>query len=394
MATEEYDFFMVYQLDDSGERVRIDVPEDDLQSALHPEEVFVIVKEELRRIFIWKGAKSPVRQRFISSRVASALQEELVKAAAFHRAKIVSVDQGDEPTEFLRAFGLQSMEVTEKLADMRYVRNIEKEDPGKFGDVYDLDGKKEEKEEEYFSPALQELEKKGKKIDIQSIGGASIKKAAPTPTAKARPAQARAAPVSQPSRTYVPYPSRSSGGSSGGGSGMSKEQQKELMDKILENDVPDNFKRINLIVGTTLFGAVSKKSSVFGKDVETEEWQPVTDVPEGSIEIDDHKVRVYFDADKGIVEAVEILAQEGDEPKKAPAKKAPAKKVAEKKAESDIDYNSMTVKDLRSYCTEHDIELPAHPKKADIVKTIEESESGTKPKSGRRPLPKIPSGND
>ena len=387
---EQYDFFMVYQLDDSGERVRIDIPEDDLQSALHPEEVFVIVKEELRRIFIWKGAKSPVRQRFISSRVASALQEELVKAAAFHRAKIVSVDQGDEPTEFLRAFGLQSMEVTEKLADMRYVRNIEKEAPEKFGDVYDSDGKKEEKEEEYFSPALQELQKKGQKIDIDSIGGASIKTKAPTPTAKARPAQARGAPASQPSRTYVPYPSRSSGGSSG----MSKDQQKEFMDKILENDVPDNYKRLNLIVGTTLFGAVSKKSSVFGKDVETEEWQPVTNVPEGSIEIDDHKVRVYFDAEKGIVEAVEILAKDGDAPKKAPAKKAPATEEVETEPETEVDIHSMTVKELKVYTSDHDIELPPHPKKADIVKAIEESEEKTKPKSGRRQLPKIPSGNE
>lgn len=386
---ENYDFFMVYELDDSGERVRIDVPEEDLQSALHPEQVFVIVKEELRRIFIWKGAKSPVRKRFISSRVASALQEELVKAAAFHRAKIVSVDQGDEPTEFLRAFGLQSMEVTEKLEDMRYVRNIEKEAPDKFGDVYDSDGKKEEKEEEYFSPALQELQKKGKKIDIDAIGGATIKKAAPTPTTKAHPA-----PASQPSRTYVPYPSRSSGGTAGRPAGMSQEQQKKLMDKILENDVPDNFKRLNLIVGTTLFGAVSKKSSVFGKEVETEDWQPVTDVPEGSIEIDDHKVRVYFDAEKGIVEAIEILAKDGDTPKKAPAKKTPEKKEVEAKPESEVDISSMTVKDLKTYCTEHDIQLPAHPKKADIVKTIKESEDNAKPKSGRRPLPKIPSGND
>ena len=70
------------------------------------------------------------------------------------------------------------------------------------------------------------------------------------------------------------------------------------MDKILENDVPANFKRLNLIVGTTLFGAVSKKSSVFGEEVVETEWEPVTNVPKDTIEIDDHKVRVYFDADK------------------------------------------------------------------------------------------------
>ena len=387
---EDFDFFMVFQLDDSGDRVRIDVPEEDLQSALHPEEVFVIVKEELRRIFIWKGAKSPVRKRFISSRVASGLQEEVVKVAAFHRPKIVSVDQGDEPVEFLRAFGLESMEVTERLEDMRYVRNIEKEAPGKFGTILDEDGKKEEKEEEeYFSPALQELQKKGKKIDIDSIGGATIKKSVPTPTTKARPA-----PASQPSRTYVPYPSKPSGGAAGRTVGMSQEQQKKLMDKILENDVPDNFKRLNLIVGTTLFGAVSKKSSVFGKEVETTEWQPVTDVPEGPIEINDHKVRVYFDADKGIVEAVEILAQDEDAPKKAPAKETPAKKEPEAEPDREVDLKSMTVKNLKTYASEHDIELASNLKKAEIIKTIKESEEEDKPKSGRRPLPKIPTGND
>jgi len=320
--------------------------------------------------------------------------------AALHRPKIVSVDQGDEPIEFLRAFRLESMEVTEKLADMRYVRNIEKDAPDKFGNILDSDGKKEEKEEEYFSPALQELQKKGQKIDIDSIEGVTIKTPSPTPKAKARPApkaKARPAPTSQPSRSYVPYPSKSSGGSSGG---MSKEQQKELMDKILENDVPDNYKRLNLIVGTTLFGAVSKKSSVFGKEVVETEWEVVTKVPEGSIEIDDHKVRVYFDADKGIVEAVEILAIDGEAPKKsstkkAPAKKKPAKKApAVKEAETDHDFKSMTVKDLRTYSNEHDIELPPHPKKADIIKAIEDSEDSAKPKSGRRQLPKIPNGND
>ena len=46
------------------------------------------------------------------------------------RCKIVAVDQGDEPEEFLNVFGLESMEVKEedKLKDKRYVRNIEKEE--------------------------------------------------------------------------------------------------------------------------------------------------------------------------------------------------------------------------------------------------------------------------
>ena len=152
----EYETFMVYELDDSGYKNKISMAEEELQSNLHPEQVLVIVREDLRRIFIWKGPKSPVRKRFISSRVAQELQEELRKDASYHRCKIVSVDAGDEPNEFLNAFQLESMEVTERLADMRYVRNIEREKMSEAV-ITDVAPKVTEiKEEEYFSPALQD----------------------------------------------------------------------------------------------------------------------------------------------------------------------------------------------------------------------------------------------
>ena len=79
--SEAYEGFMVFELDDSGERVRLPITEgefceDNGSKVLHPEQVVVILKEAIRRIYIWKGAKSPVRRRFISSRVASQLQQE------------------------------------------------------------------------------------------------------------------------------------------------------------------------------------------------------------------------------------------------------------------------------------------------------------------------------
>ncbi|MFW9878564.1 MAG: hypothetical protein ACFFG0_36245, partial [Candidatus Thorarchaeota archaeon] len=150
----EFETFMVYELDDSGEYNKLIMAEEELQSNLHPEQVLVIVREDLRRIFIWKGPKSPVRKRFISSRAAQKLQEELRKDARYHRCKIVSVDAGDEPTEFLTAFQLESMEVTERLADMRYIRNIERERMGEavIAEVVPKGTKKVK--EDYFSPAL------------------------------------------------------------------------------------------------------------------------------------------------------------------------------------------------------------------------------------------------
>ena len=150
--TATYQEFFVYDLKDNGEKKKIDVKQEDLQNYLHPEQVLVIIREDLRRIFIWKGAKSPVRKRFISSRVARDLQQELLDDPRYHRCKIISVDQGDEQKEFLDTFQLKSMEVKERLPDMRYIRNIERER------MKSLEGTVGSKTEEtYVSPALQNM---------------------------------------------------------------------------------------------------------------------------------------------------------------------------------------------------------------------------------------------
>ena len=102
----ENERLMVYELDDSGEKKKFEVAEEELQNFLisHPEQVFVIIREDLRRIFLWKGPKSPIRSKFVSSRTTIALQEEFRMEFGLRPCKIISVDMGDEPLEFLSAF--------------------------------------------------------------------------------------------------------------------------------------------------------------------------------------------------------------------------------------------------------------------------------------------------
>ena len=278
----DYDYFMVYELFDSGEEQRIEVDEINLQEILHPDQVFVIVKEDARRIFIWKGAKSPVRKRFISSRVASKLQENLIKEAAFHRCKIVSVDQGDEPIEFLKTFRLESMEVKEKLDDLRYIRNIEKDSTIIRGQVVDTVSAQKE-EEEYYSPALEELKKKG--IDVSSN---SIKET-----------KSSVRPMS--TKKYEPSSTK-----------LAKSDKKDIIKRILANELPTEYKRQNLIIGQGLFGAVSKITNVFGEDIEETEWEQIEKLPKGIYLLDNYLYRVYFNANKGIVEGIEILKPDND----------------------------------------------------------------------------------
>ncbi|MBD3193408.1 MAG: hypothetical protein GF317_00010 [Candidatus Lokiarchaeota archaeon] len=284
----EYEYFMVFRLLDSGERERIEVEEEDLESLFGPEQVYVIVKEDIRRIFIWKGARSPVRKRFISSRVASGLQEELVKEAAFHRCKIVSVDQGDEPVEFLKTFHLESMEVTDKMEDMRYIRNVDKDPTRTTGKVVE-DGPKEEKEEKYYSPALEELKRKGVDVSIEGMKASQPKTRTST---------------SKPRRSYQkkPTPSRS----------KSAPNKKQVINKIIESEPPKDYERQNLVIGKSLFGATSKVTNVFGEDVEEIEWEEIKKVPDGIFLLDDYIFQIYFDKNAGLVEGIEILKNTGD----------------------------------------------------------------------------------
>ncbi len=287
---EAYDEFIVFGLENTGERKKLRINPEELQDHLNPEQVLIIVREDLRRIYIWKGSKSPVRKRFISSKVAQELQKELMHDFRYHRCKIVSIDQGDELQEFLNAFRLESMVVEERLPDMHYIRNIEKE---KLKESERLAKEKRmrtaEIEKEYFSPGLVDI---NSDVVISSFAMGS-------PVAKAKSSQM--AKSSLVKRSF----------------GFSEEEKQKIKNKILDLKIPENYERQNLILGHTLYGAVSKVTDVFGKNVVDIVWEEVKKVPKGVMELDNNKFRVYFDEKKGMIEAVEVL-KEKKTPKQNP----------------------------------------------------------------------------
>ncbi len=284
--TEIYEDFIVYDLQNTGDRTRLNIKPEELQNHLNPEQVLIIIREDLRRIFIWKGSKSPVRKRFISSRVAQDLQRDLIQDARYHRCKIVSVDQGDELQEFLNAFRLESMEVTERLPDMRYVRNIERDFLLEQGRIAREKKKgKEKPEDDYYSPGLEDMTDD---VVMSSIGIG-------VPTKKERD---RSTQPSQISTTI----------------GLAEEEKEKIKEKILKISVPENMERQNLILGHNLYGAVSKVTDVFGKNVVEIVWEEIKKLPKGVLELDENVFRVYFDDKKGIVEAVEVLKKEESPP--------------------------------------------------------------------------------
>ncbi|MFX1410890.1 MAG: hypothetical protein ACFFA6_11080 [Promethearchaeota archaeon] len=317
--TATYEEFFVYDLKDDGEKKKLDIKQEELQNYLNPEQVLVIIREDLRRIFIWKGAKSPVRKRFISSRVARDLQKELLDDPRYHRCKIVSIDQGDELQEFLAAFQLESMEVSERLPDMRYIRNIERERIKEAEQI-----SKGKTEVTYYSPALQDT---NSDVVMSSIThkGKMVKKAI----------------------------------------GLTEKEQKEIKQKILKNEIPPYYKRQNLVLGHTLFAAVTKIAKVFDEEVEETVWEPVKKVPKEIMDLDDHKIRVYLDKKMGIVEAVEVLKKE--------------EKLKQEVTQKNTSSNTST---NRSSTPKKDSSLtPMPPKPASMKKDSEETESQRSEKS-------------
>ncbi len=302
---EIYTGFMIFEVKDNGEHFKLEINEDQFshnngEIVLHPLQVVVIVKEELRRIFIWKGVSSSVRKKFIASRVASEIQRELMNSTAFHRCKIVSVDQGDEPEEFLDTFGFQSI-------------NFEPEDP-KF-------------------PFVTEIEQKSMNL----IDHIELK-----PENVENPKRKRfKEEIKQPSYER-----------------LKKDQHlKRILKNVLKVNVPENFKRKNILIGNNkLYGMVTRKTEIFSEVVKGKEWESISNISKEVFELEG-KLRIHFNVGLGEIEAIEIM------------EKITSAQGVSNKTKKD-EYKKWTVKQLRQFCQDKNIKAPSSLRKADIVRLV------------------------
>jgi hypothetical protein len=256
---ESYSDFMVFEVKDTGERVKLNLTEeafchDNGQNILHPLQVAIIIKEELRRIYIWKGLSSSIRKKFIASRVASELQREITNSSHFHRCKIISVDQGDEPVEFLNAFGFKK-------------------------DLAPNDDKIEEIPngvipEENIKKANQQLEK----VDVNNS----------------------VIPIVEKNSKQIPSYEA-----------LKKTQHtRKILENILQIQVPNDYTRKNILIGNNLlYGIVTKKAKIFDDSIEEKEWELIPSFPTEIIDLEGHKLRIHFNKSFQQIQAIEILEE-------------------------------------------------------------------------------------
>lgn len=315
----DYQDFRAYQLTHEGEYEELDVKMEEVHNLFTSEGVYLLVRYDIRRIFIWKGPRSPVRKRFISSRVGSKIQEEAAKQG--RHLKIVSVDAGDEPLEFLRAFNIKSYEVSEdeKPEDMYYLRNEERR---KLEEEELLKGEKSKKQEkeEYWSPILEE-QKHMKNLDQSKKKAAQSTQASGTSSGSAPRSKGKTI-ISNPIPkkkipSSSPYSSRGLGTSS-----LNKEIEKEILDLILENEPPEKLTRMNIIIGNSVYSPKRMISTLFGKEVEEIKWSKLENIPDGNIDIESNLLRIFCKNNE--VQGIEIyqMKDERNTPKSDNKKKS------------------------------------------------------------------------
>ncbi|MHA1512119.1 MAG: hypothetical protein ACTSRX_10420, partial [Promethearchaeota archaeon] len=295
---DDYKDFRCFKLLDDGEREEIDVEPENVSELFGVDIVLLLVRYDLRRLFIWKGPRAPVRKRFISSRVGAQLQSESSKVAMY--LKIMSVDAGDEPVEFLRVFKLDPYEVDEeeRVEDMYYLRNEERRKLEDAEIQAKIDKKKGKKKDEYWSPVLEE-EKRMEQMQKAKAKAISTKAKAPIKARKKTPTKKKTPSKTTPRKKFAErIPSMDT---------LTKDAEKLILTDILKEDAPKGFKRLNIIIESSLYGPKKVISEVFGKKIEEIEWDRIKKIPEGSFDIESGHLRIHAKNNK--IQGIEVFAR-------------------------------------------------------------------------------------
>jgi hypothetical protein len=112
----------IYNVTRSGETTFITAPT--LKEALLSDSVLIIIADDLKTIFLWKGVESSVAKKFIGARLSQSVRGE--RGLLY---KVLPVDQEEEPQELRDLFDVKPAEAPTagKSMDMREGKAVEEE---------------------------------------------------------------------------------------------------------------------------------------------------------------------------------------------------------------------------------------------------------------------------
>jgi len=231
---------------------------------LKSDRVVIVVDDDTEKIYIWKGSSAPVRLKFIAARQASAIRMQ--KGIEY---KVISVDEGEELSDFLGLFDAS-----------RAKKAVKK-------------------------PSVP------KSVPPPSV---PVAKPEPTPkvttskhTAKARSASVPASqpPVSTPT-TAPRYPARTTAPRATSTATTPQRSvaqpvsqpavfdYQKAIEELKKIKVPPGLRREMIIIGDTVYTVTEKKKLFFGEAKIERSIEKIDSPPEGDFFVEDYTVRVLI----------------------------------------------------------------------------------------------------
>jgi len=246
---------VVYDVRGDGEVDNIDQLD---KNVLSSDRVLIVIAENNKKIYLWKGKNSPVRKKFVGAQKANAIRTEYGFAY-----KVIAMDETDEEADFLALIGMK---------------------PSKKPKVAPAPAP-EPVIEPVTEPQTTPTPKPKAKTTTQKL----VTTPAPEPKVviKSQPSpRVTTAQVEQP-----------------------RLNENEIMAKLEKIEVPKGLARELVISGHALYAIKESKTSVFGK-ASVERRLERVNPPEGIFLAEDFIPRILVE--NGVVQAIEFLKESTD----------------------------------------------------------------------------------
>ncbi len=251
----------VFKINPDGTTTEI-TTEGPIKDILNTEDCYVLVADDIRKVFLWKGIASNVRSKFIGAKRS----QEIRGQVGMHYA-VVPQDEGEEDPDFIQIIG------------------------GKTESGIAKEIKAEESAAKGAPPSIHPLREKDPFGIPEPAEGMNIA------GSKQRTAQNSGplyrGPESMPSimsdETHANF--------------------EQIMQKLEEIKIPDGFEREIIIIGNHAYSVVEKVQTFLGKRETTKEISKVGNIPEGVFFAEDYSPRIL--SENGKILAIEFLKRIG-----------------------------------------------------------------------------------
>jgi len=237
-----------------------------IKDIMKSEEVYVIVADDIRKIFLWLGNNSNVRSKFVGAKRSQDIRGQV----GLHYGS-VSVDEGDEDSDLIRIMGGKT--------EAGIAKEIH-EDPSAPKGGAGGAAVNPLREKAIFEPP--------RPAEGMNIAGSMTR------------ARENTGPLYTGSESMSQF--------------MQDEQTvnfEQIMQKLEEIQIPDGYERELIIIGNHAYSIVEKVQNFLGKKQVEKVIEKVGSIPEGVFFAEDYSPRIL--SENGKILAIEFLKRSGGE---------------------------------------------------------------------------------